>query len=162
MSVGCCAGVGFGVAYLGRMEVLHCDHCLVLSLLLGFSSLSPLLLSRQSPGLGTGTGSHLPKAPWTPSALPAQCRGCLTGGTVCLCVELCLETAVIVPCLGCNTHMLFFFPGEKTEGLMGVSELIISTSVLGILFSLLGAQPLLVIGFSGPLLVFEEAFYKVL
>lgn len=45
---------------------------------------------------------------------------------------------------------------------MGVSELIISTSVLGILFSLLGAQPLLVIGFSGPLLVFEEAFYKVL
>ncbi|KAM6129462.1 anion exchange protein 3 [Pterocles gutturalis] len=50
--------------------------------------------------------------------------------------------------------------GEKTEGLMGVSELIISTSVLGILFSLLGAQPLLVIGFSGPLLVFEEAFYK--
>ncbi|XP_042299815.1 anion exchange protein 3 [Sceloporus undulatus] len=50
--------------------------------------------------------------------------------------------------------------GEKTEGLMGVSELIISTSVLGILFSLLSAQPLLVIGFSGPLLVFEEAFYK--
>lgn len=76
-------------------------------------------------------------------------------------MELCLETAVIV-CLGCNTHMLFSFPGEKTEGLMGVSELIISTSVLGILFSLLGAQPLLVIGFSGPLLVFEEAFYKVL
>uniref|UniRef100_A0A4W3HCR6 Anion exchange protein n=1 Tax=Callorhinchus milii TaxID=7868 RepID=A0A4W3HCR6_CALMI len=50
--------------------------------------------------------------------------------------------------------------GEKTEGLIGVSELIISTSVLGIIFCLLGAQPLLVIGFSGPLLVFEEAFYK--
>nr|XP_056706747.1 anion exchange protein 3 isoform X2 [Euleptes europaea] len=50
--------------------------------------------------------------------------------------------------------------GEKTEGLMGVSELIISTSILGMLFSLLSAQPLLVIGFSGPLLVFEEAFYK--
>ncbi|KAH0621199.1 hypothetical protein JD844_022257, partial [Phrynosoma platyrhinos] len=50
--------------------------------------------------------------------------------------------------------------GEKTEGLMGVSELIISTSVLGMIFSLLSAQPLLVIGFSGPLLVFEEAFYK--
>ncbi|XP_078535258.1 anion exchange protein 3 isoform X2 [Lissotriton helveticus] len=50
--------------------------------------------------------------------------------------------------------------GEKTEGLMGVSELIISTSALGIIFSLLAAQPLLVIGFSGPLLVFEEAFYK--
>ncbi|KAJ6665511.1 hypothetical protein lerEdw1_003352 [Lerista edwardsae] len=50
--------------------------------------------------------------------------------------------------------------GEKTAGLMGVSELIISTSALGILFSLLSAQPLLIIGFSGPLLVFEEAFYK--
>lgn len=50
--------------------------------------------------------------------------------------------------------------GEKTEGMMGVSELIISTATLGVLFSLLGGQPLLIIGFSGPLLVFEEAFYK--
>ncbi|KAM3916780.1 anion exchange protein 3 [Leptodactylus fuscus] len=50
--------------------------------------------------------------------------------------------------------------GEKTQGLMGVSELIVSTSVLGVLFSMLAAQPLLIIGFSGPLLVFEEAFFK--
>uniref|UniRef100_A0A672FG53 Anion exchange protein n=1 Tax=Salarias fasciatus TaxID=181472 RepID=A0A672FG53_SALFA len=49
--------------------------------------------------------------------------------------------------------------GEKTEGLIGVSELIVATAMQGIIFSLLGAQPLLVIGFSGPLLVFEEAFY---
>ncbi|XP_028987262.3 anion exchange protein 2a [Betta splendens] len=49
--------------------------------------------------------------------------------------------------------------GEKTEGLIGVSELIVATAAQGIVFSLLGAQPLLVIGFSGPLLVFEEAFY---
>ncbi|KAM9789339.1 anion exchange protein 2a [Neosynchiropus ocellatus] len=49
--------------------------------------------------------------------------------------------------------------GEKTGGLIGVSELIIATSVQGVIFSLLGAQPLLVIGFSGPLLVFEEAFF---
>lgn len=51
--------------------------------------------------------------------------------------------------------------GDKTEGLMGVSELIVATAVQGILFCLLGAQPLLVVGFSGPLLVFEEAFYSV-
>lgn len=51
--------------------------------------------------------------------------------------------------------------GEKTQNLMGVSELLISTSAQGIVFSLLGAQPLLVVGFSGPLLVFEEAFYSV-
>uniref|UniRef100_A0A8C5QWV0 Anion exchange protein n=1 Tax=Leptobrachium leishanense TaxID=445787 RepID=A0A8C5QWV0_9ANUR len=50
--------------------------------------------------------------------------------------------------------------GEKTQGLMGVSELILCTSVLGVLFALLSAQPLLIIGFSGPLLVFEEAFFK--
>uniref|UniRef100_A0A3Q0T1K0 Anion exchange protein n=1 Tax=Amphilophus citrinellus TaxID=61819 RepID=A0A3Q0T1K0_AMPCI len=50
--------------------------------------------------------------------------------------------------------------GEKTHGLIGVSELIVSTAMQGIIFCLLGAQPLLVVGFSGPLLVFEEAFYS--
>lgn len=44
---------------------------------------------------------------------------------------------------------------------MGVSELLISTAAQGILFALLAAQPLLVVGFSGPLLVFEEAFFSV-
>lgn len=42
-----------------------------------------------------------------------------------------------------------------------MSELIVATAMQGIIFSVLGAQPLLVIGFSGPLLVFEEAFYTV-
>uniref|UniRef100_A0A8B9K7G8 Anion exchange protein n=1 Tax=Astyanax mexicanus TaxID=7994 RepID=A0A8B9K7G8_ASTMX len=50
--------------------------------------------------------------------------------------------------------------GEKTEGLIGVSELIVATCIQGVVFCLLGAQPLLVVGFSGPLLVFEEAFYS--
>ncbi|XP_068605085.1 anion exchange protein 2a [Brachionichthys hirsutus] len=50
--------------------------------------------------------------------------------------------------------------GEKTEGLIGVSELIVATAIQGVVFSVLGAQPLLVIGFSGPLLVFEEAFFN--
>ncbi|XP_033913454.2 band 3 anion transport protein-like isoform X2 [Acipenser ruthenus] len=49
--------------------------------------------------------------------------------------------------------------GEKTKNWMGVSELLVSTAVQGVLFSVVGAQPLLVIGFSGPLLVFEEAFF---
>ncbi|XP_051496262.1 band 3 anion transport protein isoform X2 [Apus apus] len=49
---------------------------------------------------------------------------------------------------------------EKTKGMMGVSELLISTCVQCVFFSLLSAQPLLVVGFSGPLLVFEEAFYS--
>ncbi|XP_067397154.1 band 3 anion transport protein isoform X2 [Emydura macquarii macquarii] len=50
--------------------------------------------------------------------------------------------------------------GEKTSNMMGVSELLISTAAQGFIFCLLGAQPLLVVGFSGPLLVFEEAFYN--
>ncbi|XP_063075317.1 anion exchange protein 2a isoform X2 [Engraulis encrasicolus] len=50
--------------------------------------------------------------------------------------------------------------GEKTGGLMGVSELIIATAMHGVVFCLLSAQPLLIVGFSGPLLVFEEAFYS--
>ncbi|CAG10251.1 unnamed protein product, partial [Tetraodon nigroviridis] len=54
----------------------------------------------------------------------------------------------------------FFLLGEKTDGLIGVSELIVSTAVQGVIFCLLGAQPLLIVGFSGPLLVFEEAFYS--
>ncbi|KAM6904573.1 solute carrier family 4 member 1a (Diego blood group) [Xenentodon cancila] len=48
---------------------------------------------------------------------------------------------------------------DKTEKMMGVSELMISTSIQGIIFCLIAAQPVLVIGFSGPLLLFEEAFY---
>ncbi|XP_016146887.1 anion exchange protein 2b [Sinocyclocheilus grahami] len=51
--------------------------------------------------------------------------------------------------------------GEKTEGLIGVSELIVATCIQGVLFCLLGVQPLLVVGFSGPILVFEEAFFSV-
>ncbi|KAA8585420.1 hypothetical protein FQN60_004114, partial [Etheostoma spectabile] len=49
---------------------------------------------------------------------------------------------------------------DKTNKMMGVSELMISTSLQGVIFCLIAAQPVLVIGFSGPLLVFEEAFHE--
>ncbi|KAF4084622.1 hypothetical protein AMELA_G00108150 [Ameiurus melas] len=48
---------------------------------------------------------------------------------------------------------------DKVDNMMGVSELMLSTAVQGVVFCLIAAQPVLVIGFSGPLLVFEEAFY---
>ena len=51
--------------------------------------------------------------------------------------------------------------GEKTEKYIGVSEMLIGVSVSGILFSLLGGQPILIIGFTGPILVFEESLYQV-
>ncbi|XP_073684295.1 solute carrier family 4 member 1b (Diego blood group) [Garra rufa] len=56
--------------------------------------------------------------------------------------------------------LMLFSTADKVDNMMGVSELMISTSVLGIIFCLVAAQPVLVIGFSGPLLVFEEAFYN--
>ncbi|XP_030649274.1 solute carrier family 4 member 1a (Diego blood group) isoform X2 [Chanos chanos] len=49
---------------------------------------------------------------------------------------------------------------DKTQHMMGVSELMISTCVQGIIFCLFAAQPILVIGFTGPLLVFEESFFQ--
>ncbi|XP_078280960.1 anion exchange protein 2-like isoform X2 [Rhinoraja longicauda] len=49
---------------------------------------------------------------------------------------------------------------EKTRGSMGVSELIVSTAIQGFIFCLIGAQPLLILGFTGPLLVFEEAYFE--
>lgn len=49
---------------------------------------------------------------------------------------------------------------QKTERWMGVPELMVSTAIQGILFCILGAQPLLILGFSGPLLVFEEAYFN--
>ncbi|KAJ8245928.1 hypothetical protein GJAV_G00261800 [Gymnothorax javanicus] len=48
---------------------------------------------------------------------------------------------------------------EKTDNMMGVSELLVSTALQGIIFCFIAAQPVLVIGFTGPLLVFEEAFF---
>ncbi|XP_056607836.1 solute carrier family 4 member 1a (Diego blood group) [Triplophysa dalaica] len=49
---------------------------------------------------------------------------------------------------------------DKTEHMIGVSEMMVSTCVQGIIFCLFAAQPVLVIGFTGPLMVFEEAFFQ--
>ncbi|XP_038047083.1 anion exchange protein 3-like isoform X11 [Patiria miniata] len=48
---------------------------------------------------------------------------------------------------------------EKTKKWMGVSEMIVSTSICGMLFSLFSGQPLVIIGATGPLLVFEEQMF---
>lgn len=64
-----------------------------------------------------------------------------------------------------KTNIFFASPpatADKVDNMIGVSELLLSTAVQGVIFCLLAAQPVLVIGFSGPLLVFEEAFYKVI
>ncbi|XP_069108746.1 anion exchange protein 3-like isoform X2 [Argopecten irradians] len=49
---------------------------------------------------------------------------------------------------------------EKTGGYMGVTETVISTSLSGIVFGLFAGQPLMIVGATGPVLVFEQSLYK--
>jgi len=39
--------------------------------------------------------------------------------------------------------------------------MLLGTSISGILFALFAAQPLVIIGGTGPIIVFEEALFKV-
>lgn len=49
---------------------------------------------------------------------------------------------------------------KKTDGWLGVSEVILATCMCGILFGLLAGQPLIIIGATGPVLVFEQTIYE--
>ncbi|XP_038047086.1 band 3 anion transport protein-like isoform X2 [Patiria miniata] len=49
---------------------------------------------------------------------------------------------------------------DKTGNLMGVSEMVLGTAICGVVFALVSAQPLIIIGATGPLLVFEENLYS--
>ena len=50
---------------------------------------------------------------------------------------------------------------KKTDGWLGVSEVIFATCLCGILFGLFAGQPLIIIGTTGPVLVFEQTIYNV-
>ncbi|CAG5134592.1 unnamed protein product, partial [Candidula unifasciata] len=81
-----------------------------------------------------------------------------------------IKDAVNVQCL--KTLFFIFFTclspciafggllSEKTDSFMGVSETMVATSVFGMMFSLFSGQPLLILGATGPVLVFEESLYK--
>ncbi|XP_031346202.1 anion exchange protein 3-like isoform X2 [Photinus pyralis] len=49
---------------------------------------------------------------------------------------------------------------DKTQNLIGVSETLVATSVAGLIFALLGGQPLVIVGTTGPLLLFDESLYQ--
>ena len=51
--------------------------------------------------------------------------------------------------------------GKKTEQWLGVKETLMATSLCGILFALFAGQPLIIVGTTGPILVFEQATYEV-
>lgn len=50
--------------------------------------------------------------------------------------------------------------GDKTYNLIGISETLISASMVGAVFHLFSGQPLVIIGTTGPLLLFDEALYQ--
>ena len=50
---------------------------------------------------------------------------------------------------------------DKTENWLGISEVIFATCLCGVLFGLFAGQPLIIIGATGPVLVFEQSIYNV-
>uniref|UniRef100_A0A914QQY1 Anion exchange protein n=1 Tax=Panagrolaimus davidi TaxID=227884 RepID=A0A914QQY1_9BILA len=50
---------------------------------------------------------------------------------------------------------------EFTGGGMGVTECLIATSIIGIIWALFSAQPLLIQSVTGPVMIFEGSFYKL-
>ncbi|CAG9818590.1 unnamed protein product [Phaedon cochleariae] len=50
--------------------------------------------------------------------------------------------------------------GDKTESLIGISETLLCTSIGGIIFAVLGGQPLIIIGTTGALLLFDESLFQ--
>ncbi|KAG8306698.1 Anion exchange protein 3 [Homalodisca vitripennis] len=50
---------------------------------------------------------------------------------------------------------------DKTGNLIGVSETLVATAGAGVFFSLFSGQPLVIIGTTGPLLLFDESLFSV-
>ncbi|ESP03217.1 hypothetical protein LOTGIDRAFT_137764, partial [Lottia gigantea] len=107
---------------------------------------------------------------------PLQRTGCLFGGLIndikrryphyisdfkdalngtCLASFIFIFFACLSPCIAFGGLL-----SEKTKGLMGVSETVLSTSLCGIVMGLFSGQPLLIVGATGPVLVFEQSLYK--
>ncbi|KAK7501372.1 hypothetical protein BaRGS_00007497 [Batillaria attramentaria] len=72
----------------------------------------------------------------------------------CLMATIFIFFACISPCIAFGGLL-----AEKTHGLMGVTETMLCTSLAGMVFSLFSGQPLLLIGATGPVLVFEQSLY---
>ncbi|GAB6019826.1 hypothetical protein CHUAL_001367 [Chamberlinius hualienensis] len=49
---------------------------------------------------------------------------------------------------------------NKTQNLIGVTETLICSAFCGVLFSLLSGQPLMIIGVTGPVLLFDESLFS--
>ncbi|XP_040568533.1 band 3 anion transport protein isoform X2 [Lepeophtheirus salmonis] len=50
--------------------------------------------------------------------------------------------------------------GEKTGNLIGIPETLIVSSIAGIIFALFSGTPLIIVGETGPVLLYDESLYK--
>uniref|UniRef100_A0A147BN19 Anion exchange protein n=3 Tax=Ixodes ricinus TaxID=34613 RepID=A0A147BN19_IXORI len=72
----------------------------------------------------------------------------------------CLATAIFIYFAALSGAVTFGgLLGDKTSNLIGVSETLVATCATGVLFSLLSGQPLVIIGVTGPVLLFDELLY---
>ena len=82
------------------------------------------------------------------------------------CLAPALTFGGIIGNLETKTHFLSNFSilhssADKTSNRLGVNEMLIASSVNGFLFGFVSGQPLLILGPTGPFLVFEEMVYDV-
>lgn len=75
----------------------------------------------------------------------------------------CKEKLVFLLPLSPPHLLIYFLPfaGDKTHNLIGISETLVATCISGVLFALLSGQPLVIVGTTGPLLLFDESLYSV-
>lgn len=74
----------------------------------------------------------------------------------------CLPTIIFVY-FACLAPAITFggLVSEKTNRWMGVSEMILATALSGVVFSLFAGQPLIIIGATRPMLVFEKGTFNL-
>ena len=60
-----------------------------------------------------------------------------------------------------NSLEFFVHLADKTNNRLGVNEMLMASSVNGFLFGFVSGQPLMILGPTGPFLVFEEMVYDV-
>ncbi|XP_025420919.1 anion exchange protein 3 isoform X2 [Sipha flava] len=73
----------------------------------------------------------------------------------------CIASAIFIYFAALSAAITFGgLMADKTKNFIGISETLIATSVAGVIFSLFSGQPLLIVGTTGPLLLFDDALFS--
>ena len=72
----------------------------------------------------------------------------------------CFAAAIFIYFAGLSGAVAFGgLLGEKTGNLIGISETLLLSSIGGTLFALLAGAPLIIIGVTGPLLLYDDSLF---